>query len=183
MTDVRASLRTEFCALLLALAAFGLPGCHRVDPPADPALASATRFVEGFYAWYVPAAQNGWGLQVATLDSARLFAPALLAALRADGEAQAANPDEVVGLDGDPFLDAQDFCEEYHAGAAHRKGGAILVDVHGTCTHHADGQADVIAEVGGRDGALAFVNFRYPGRGSDLIKDLDLLRRERETKR
>ena len=168
---------------LLACIGLALLGCRGARPRPDPALSSATRFVEAFYAWYVPVALKGRGLQVATGDSAALFAPALVSALRADGEAQAKNPDEIVGLDGDPFLDAQDFCEAYHAGVARREGASLLVDVHGTCTRHTDGQPDVVAELSGRDSAWTFVNFRYPGRASDLLKDLDELRREREAKR
>lgn len=148
----------------------------------DPSLASATRFVETFYAWYVPAAQAGTGLATALGDSAHLFAPALAAALRADAAAQARAADEIVGLDGDPFLDAQDFCEVYHTGNARAEGAVVLVEVYGSCTRGEGGRPDVVAEVGPRDASWKFVNFRYPARHSDLRRDLEQLRRSREGK-
>jgi hypothetical protein len=113
-------------------------------------------------------------------DSAALFAPALVSAIKADGEAQAKNPDEVVGLDGDPFLDAQDFCPPYKVGAAHREGSAVLVEIRGSCAGRTDSMPDVLAELHGSPGAWVFTNFRYPTRNSDLMKDLDELRRQRE---
>src|SRR5215472_17015290 len=85
-------------------------------PKTDPALASAATFVKGFYAWYVPKAEKGTGLEVATEDSAKLFDPVLLHALSEDSAAQAKDSTEVVGLDGDPFLNAQDFCQQYEVG-------------------------------------------------------------------
>jgi len=161
--------------LLLGLA------CNRSGPTPDAELASAAQFVRTFYAWYVPAAQAGTGLQSAMRDSTALFTPSLVRALEADGEAQAKNPDEVVGLDGDPFLDAQDFCPPYQVGSARRDAGAVLVELRGNCPGRTDSMPDVLAEVHGSAGAWVFTNFRYPTRDSDLMKDLDELRRARET--
>jgi len=170
--------RTSNAAGLLLL--LGL-ACNPAGSAPDPDLASASQFVRAFYQWYVPAAQAGTGLQRAMQDSSALFAPALVRAVQADGEAQAKNSDEVVGLDGDPFLDAQDFCPAYEVGSARRDAGAVLVEVRGNCAGRTDSLPDVLAELHGGPGAWVFTNFRYPGRGSDLMKDLEELRRQRET--
>jgi len=168
--------KSRAAGLFLSLAL----GCNRAGTAPDPDLASAAQFVRAFYQWYVPAAQAGTGLQRAMQDSSALFAPVLVRAIEADGEAQAKNPDEVVGLDGDPFLDAQDFCPPYEVGSARRDAGAVLVELRGNCAGRTDSVPDVLAELHGSPGAWVFTNFRYPGRNSDLMKDLEELRRQRE---
>lgn len=119
-------------------------------------------------------------MQVALRDSSALFAPALVRALQADAEAQTRTPEEIVGLDGDPFLDAQDFCDAYTVGGARRQGEAVVVAVRGNCPGRADTLPDVVAEIRPYLAGWVFVNFRYPRRASDLRRDLDDLRRARE---
>jgi hypothetical protein len=131
----------------------------------------------------LPAAGTGAGLKQAIGDSAVLFAPDLVRALEADGEAQAKNPNEVVGLDGDPFLDAQDFCERYDVGTARRNGSDILVDVYARCSGDTTSAPRIAARVRRNGQSWTFVNFHYPQRGSNLIKDLEALRRERDSAR
>ena len=157
--------------------------CRRGETPGDPALVSATQFVRTFYGWYVPSAQHGTGMEVAVRDSAALFAPELVRALQADAEAQAADSEEVVGLDGDPFLDAQDFCDTYTAGTARRAGLDVLVDIRGNCSARGESRPDVVAELSQTQSGWVFRNFRYPRRDSDLMKDLEDLRRARDSAR
>ena len=153
------------------------------SPPADTELTEAQAFVRAFYVWYLPAAGTGEGLKRAVTDSAALFAPDLVRALEADGEAQAKNPNEVVGLDGDPFLDAQDFCERYEVGTARRDGLDILVDVYARCSGDTTSAPRIAARVRRNGQGWTFLNFQYPQRGSDLLKDLDELRRQRDSTR
>lgn len=139
--------------------------------------------MRAFYGWYLPAAGTGAGMQRAVVDSAALFTPELVRALQADGEAQAKNQDEVVGLDGDPFLDAQDFCERYDVGAVRRDGGDVLVDVHARCAGQDDATPRIAVRLQRAAGGWVFTNFHYPQRGSDLLRDLDELRRQRDSAR
>jgi hypothetical protein len=159
--------------------------CHPAARASDPELASATRFVHSFYQWYVAGAIKGSGWQDALRDSTTLFAPALVCALRADADAQTrAKPlDGIVGLDWDPFLAAQDNCDtadEYEVGGARRQGQQVLVNVRGECWQRKDTLPDVVAEVGHSGSTWVFVNFLHGADTSDLLKDLENLRRERE---
>lgn len=147
---------------------------------ADPALASATDFTKSFYGWYVPKADKGMGEQLAIGDSAHLFDSALVAALWADAEAQAKDSDEVVGLDGDPFLNAQDFCQSYEVGGARHDSSHVLVDVYGVCDGKKHAAPDVLAELAPRGASWIFVDFRYPAAHSSLSRTLVALRDSRE---
>jgi hypothetical protein len=174
-------MRTDLSLVLAAL----LLACNRPAPApdTDPELTQAATFVRAFYAWYLPAAGTGAGLQRAIVDSVALFAPDLVRAIEADGEAQAKNQDEVVGLDGDPFLDAQDFCERYDVGAVRRDGNDVLVDVHARCAGQDDSIPRITARLQRTERGWIFTNFHYPQRTSDLLKDLDELRRQRDSAR
>ncbi len=169
-------LMTSILALLNLL----LLVCCRADPPSDSELASAFGFVAGFYDWYVPGAKQGTGWQLVIQDSAHLFATGLIDDLRADAEAQASSPDAIVGLDGDPFLDAQDFCEEYEVGGARHQGNSVVVEVRGDCSGEPHGAPDVVAELSRSGSGWVFVNFLYPQYNSDLVEILRRLRRLRE---
>jgi len=164
----------------LALLGLLLLACGRGDPPQHPDLTSAVGFVAGFYDWYVPSARQGTGWPLVIQDSAHLFAPALVDDLRLDADAQARSPDAIVGLDGDPFLDAQDFCELYTVGAARHEGSSVVVDVHGDCSAEPDGAPDVAAVLHRSGSGWVFENFRYPKYDSDLVRVLRELRRLRE---
>ena len=149
-----------------------------VPASSDSLLASATRFVEAFYGWYLAQLDTAWW--VAVEDRSAVFAPELLSALRIDMEAQANNPEYIVGIDADPFLASQDPCATYHVGPARREGAAILVDVRGDCYGDHDTRPDVVAELAGSPSSWVFVNFRYPQLDLDLMKWLSALRRARD---
>jgi len=103
------------------------------------------------------------------------FAPELVAALRADSIAQAKSDDDEDGLDGDPFLNAQDPCRRYVAKTVRHRGDVYLVDVLGSggCARHA--VPDVVVEVVAQGDRLVFANFRYPDDDSDLRTELENL--------
>jgi hypothetical protein len=136
--------------------------------------ASATRFVRRFYEWYVPLARGDHGDPVSTALSrhAAWFTPAIRTALRADSAAQAQSPDEVVGLDGDPFLNAQDFCERYEVGAATPATRGYQVAVFGVCSGKRNARPDVIVELARVGRAWVFTNFDYPNERRALSTDL-----------
>jgi len=182
------------CALALA-AALAL-GCHKEAPPpasasastavrdttlglpaADGAAQSAAAFVQAFYQWY---GKLGDLYQQAVHDSPAFFAPALLAGLHADSAAKQQHPDEVVGLDWDPFLETQDPCDPYQVMGTTRRGDTVLVAVGGMCSGREPRAApDVIAEVmarseGGGTGWI-FVDFRHTDDAGSLMQDLKAL--------
>ncbi len=170
-------------AALVALAP--LVSTAQADPAAMPAtLASGQKFVQAFYDWYYPKAeadQDGPSCALALKDKPQDFAPALAAALKADMDAQAKVSDDIVGLDFDPFLNAQDFVGPYVTGAAHwqEKEKALLVDVYGTDAGKRPAKPTVVAEIAFAQGHWMFVNFEYPGDG-DLLSILATLKAERE---
>ena len=142
------------------------------------------RVVRDFYAWYLPAAPgaNARGLDLVLKTRASLFTDNLFRALKQDFDASAKNPDEVVGLDFDPFLAAQDPCERYEVGAATRKGKGYSIEIHGVCAGKKRGKPDVIAELVPKGDSWVFANFRYPVERSDLLKVLKSLREQRKKK-
>jgi len=136
--------------------------------------------VQRFYDWYAPMASRveGPAWMAALARKQFTFAPELVAALRADSVAQAKSDDDEEGLDGDPFLNAQDPCRRYVAKAVHHRGASYLVDVLGSggCARHTD--PDVVVEVVPQGGKLVFVNFHYPDDESDLVTELKNLHPE-----
>jgi hypothetical protein len=140
-------------------------------------------FVQDFYNWYVPVAGNsgsGRPADLALQNRASAFDPSLARQLKEDSDAQAKVHDDIVGLDFDPFLSAQDPCDRYEVLNVQKKAESYLVDVRGVggCEKH--DAPDVIAEVASGNGVWVFVNFRYPGPDqTDLLTVLKRLRDER----
>ncbi len=152
--------------------------------PTDPVLREVGRFVQTFYDWYVTTALDdssgpAWNAALAWRPSA--FAAPLLRALRADVTAQAKTRDAVVGLDWDPFLNAQDPCARYDVGRSVAANRVYRVEVHAVCDGRRHDMPDVVADVARRNGAWRFLNFDYDDH-RDLLSDLARLRAER-TKR
>ena len=138
---------------------------------------SAVAFVRQFYKLYIP---RGIQSGLAATDSIvrerpAMFSPGLLAALKDDARARAGARGEIVGLDFDPFLAAQDPCDNYDVGKPTRVGGrsaSILVPIFALCSKQRDSAA-VIAEVVPNSGSWAFANFHYPGQPvTDLLTTL-----------
>lgn len=168
--------RPRIPALVAACAVF-LAAPLRAQPAADATADSVRRAVQAFYSWYVPRARQGgagspWMAAVRARPAA--FAPAIARALRRDSVASSRSADEVVGLDGDPFLNAQDPCTRYVVRRVVRQGARYLADVvgEGGCARHT--RPDVVVEVARVGGAWRLENFRYRDPADDL---LSLLRR------
>jgi hypothetical protein len=128
---------------------------------------TARRMVQRFYDWYLPLTEDADGDGSAWMRAVRergsLFAREIVDGLRADSAAAADDDGEIAGLDGDPFLDAQDPCDSYQVRRVRADGDAFLVEVlgEGGCETH--GGPDVIVVVERRDGRWVFADFRYPG--------------------
>ena len=152
------------------------------DTQATSPLGSLRLFVQGFYDWYVPIANKHNDVpssDIALKQKASLFSPQLLTALREDSEAQAKVSGEIVGIDWDPFLNSQDPAKHYQVGLIMKKGATYMVDVHSIQDGKKSPKADVIVEVGQKDGKWFFVNFHMP-EGGDLLSSLELLKKERQ---
>lgn len=153
------------------------------DAQSSPVRASASpeQVVAEFYAWYAPMAQRDPGPDMrAVRERPALFSPQLVRALRADSIATAQGGEEIDGLDGDPFLNAQDPCERYQPIRTRRAGQVYLVEVLGSggCAVHQT--PDVIVQVTFRDGSPVFTNFLYSRkRGDDLLSLLKRLAEQR----
>src|SRR5215213_7210862 len=87
------------------------------------------------------------------------------ASIRPPGRAK----DEIDGLDGDPFLNAEDPCDAYSVQSVSTAGRALRVSVlgHGGCTVHE--RPDVVVEIGRRAGRWTILQFRDPSRHSDGV--------------
>lgn len=167
---------------MLSLLTFGMA----IHLAAQSSRAKATAvtpqtYVQSFYDWYVPWAEHAdwqevW-LQLKSKKQWR-FSPELTRALDEDYLAQSKNPDTIVGLDGDPFLNSQDPFFRYVAGAVRKNGDHILVDVHSIRDGKRWPKPDVICELDQFNGRFRFVNFLWP-EGGNLMNTLRLLREGR----
>jgi hypothetical protein len=154
---------------------------------------SCRQFVQDFYDWYSDQlkrdSNRDWDSPGANLytDDVRRFKPEVLSPklrrmLKEDEEASAKNPNEIVGLDADPFTAAQEWQGKYQAGNATWKDGHCRVAV----WHHKVGEGIEAfePELIPANGSWIFVNIRYiddnGASSDDLIQTLATLKQERE---
>ena len=179
--------RTCLAVLLLAVS------CRRAEKPpqavalpvdtslgvaaSDSEAVAAARFTQAFYDWYAAHNQN---LDTAIAKKPTVFAPQLLEELRADLAASAKSPDEVVGLDWDPFTNTQDPCNPYSVGRVTRRADTLLIAVSGSCDI---AQPAVLAELRRSGSDWQFVDLRHVGEAGSLLGDLAKLREERKETR
>lgn len=187
MTSLRL---TPFLALAGLLALACKPSGDARDSTRRPIATAATaeraqtaskamRFVERFYAEYLPIAQgDGSALDTVLAKHPDYFAPGLLAALQNDAKARAAATGEIDGLDFDPFLNSQDPCGRYIVGdvwGLDRNEGAprISVGVDAEC----DGkrQRAVLLDLEQHAGAWSIANVQYTAPQRDLLSLLQTL--------
>lgn len=145
--------------------------------PCDSGAASARAFASTFYDWYfsnVAAKSLPWS--TALEQAPQSFKPTLLKSLADDAAAQAA-ADEIVGVDFDPFLNAQDPADSYSIGSATEQNGQCIIQVLGKIGSHAP-TVNLTAVVTGTPGHWQFENFRY-GSAGDLVTILNRLKAER----
>lgn len=145
--------------------------------------ADAKAFVQKFYDTYLPKAQaetSGPAWQYVVDHMSADFDADLVAGLKEDLAAQAKAPaDDIVGLDFDPFLDAQDLPERYEVKSVSRKDAKYLADVYCVMSGKRSEKPCVIPELVQDNGKWRFVNFDYP-EGGDLRAVLVALKAERD---
>jgi hypothetical protein len=178
--------KKDMCRSLLFLlaAASSIPAQSKSaqSPAQSPqdAERSCRTFVQGFYSWYVPK----HGLEDVLKYRRSAISPELYSALKEDLAASAKNKDEVVGLDFDPFLNAQDTAERYVIGKVTAKGATFWVDIYGIWSGKKSDKPDVVAEVACKEGKCLFVNFHYGKtelpENENLQSVLKALKKERE---
>jgi len=164
---------------VLALSVLSSSAVFAAGPSPSPTAASD--FVQRFYDWYTPLAHKSgqspsWIVALNTHGAE--FDPRLSRALRKDAEVQQRVPDDIVGLDFDPFLSGQDPEDKYAAGEPTESGGVYLVSVYGVRNGKQAAKPDVVAELKPAKGSFQLTNFRY-GADGDLLGILKLLSDQR----
>ena len=168
----RTHLHRAYPVILLALAA--LLSAHLTPPQGNADSAKIARAVVArFYTWYVPLAMHTPGADMRALrDSRWRFDPALVNALRADSAAAAQSPDEIVGLDMDPFLNTQDPCDRYSPIAVRHQSGNYFVAVRGSGGCAAHPETDVTVRLVFQGANVVFLNFVYSSKPKDDLLSL-----------
>jgi hypothetical protein len=141
----------------------------------------AKAFTQKFYDWYVPLAFKTTkepSSDVAIAKRPGLFDAPLLKALKADAEASRNSPGDIVGLDWDPFLYAQDPDHKYVAGDVAEEGGLYHVSVYGVQKGKREKDPSVVAELKPAKDGFVFTNFLY-GTDGDLLGMLKQLADDR----
>jgi hypothetical protein len=155
------------------LAAFALCIANALSAqlPMSSARDSVNRAVQGFYDWYLPRfAKPGKQdvMMLAATHGPLPFDKTLVHWLRVDSTARARATGEIDGLDGDPYLNAQDPCDTYSVKAIRARGADFLVDVlgHGGCGAHQKPDVTVILRrEGGRWTIFEFLDPSRNGEG------------------
>ncbi|SRR6266481_952664 len=140
--------------------------------------ASCRAVVESFYNWYITkifAGNEGWITPVLE-NHTFTFSTELREAITHYRDLHNGDGD-LVGLDFDPFLHAQDNADHYIFGPANQKGNRCLVDVYGIWADKKAKKPDVIPELIWHDGQWVFADFRYDITGKSLLAVLRTFQR------
>ena len=167
----------SFAMLLAGCLVWYSLGIAQVTDPKD----SVGKFVKDFYDWYGIVSHKNSKLaphQRAIKEKSQIFSAKLIAALKDDYEASSMHPEEIVGLDWDPFLCSQDVDDRYEPVGVKKQGKNYLVEVYGVSRGKRNPKPSVIAEVEQRGDHWIFVNFHSP-HGDDLLNDLKELKQSR----
>lgn len=143
---------------------------------------AARKAAQAFYDWYAPMAMKN-AKEPAFVRSLRerkaALTEELAQALAADAAAQKAVPDDIVGLDWDPFLNAQDSYAKYVAGEVKAEGKGFLVAMHSVQGGKKGAEVLFLVEMVLKDGKFVIGNVRSP-KGGDLVSSLKQLAEERK---
>lgn len=183
---MRSTALSLLCAIALTAHAAG-PAPAKADVQAQQNTSqSAQAFVQGFYDWYSEQMQkhdDRWSYDSALRNERWPFSEKFVGAFTAYLNAPSNSPDEVGGLDFDPFLNAQDLCFPYKAGKVTKAGNRYQVEVlDSNCNDPHPESPILIAELERRNGAWVFTNFIYPEAKTDLLTLLKGFKEEREKK-
>jgi len=149
------------------------------SPAAAPPAEAPDHFVQRFYDLYTPMSASGWARAIRSQALWDFLDPGLARMLKADADAQAGSPNDIVGLDFDPFLSAQDPWHKYEAGKASKAGTGYTVRVHGVAKGKRRPAPSLVVDVAPRDGHWVIRDFHYPD-GDDLVADLRQNQKDRD---
>ena len=181
-------LSRTFIALILF--SFGVGALQAQTPTTPSQPQDCGPFVQQFYNWYV-AKENALmkrnslesALEVTLREKRSSFSPELVKGLKEDLAASKKSREEVVGLDFDPFLNAQDIAERYLVGKITPKGDHYWVEVFGFLGGQKNSNPDVVPELAFENGQWIFTNFHYGKTGSpvneNLVSVLQILKKDR----
>ncbi|CAN5465259.1 hypothetical protein BH11CYA1_BH11CYA1_01100 [soil metagenome] len=147
---------------------------------------SCKTFVQSFYTWYIPQLTKNVPIpsnERILKERAFLFSPTLLAMLKEDLVESAKVPDEIVGLDFDPYINGQETPKRYLADKVTAKGKNYLVEVFDISEGKRSKAPAVTPELAFSNGKWIFTNFHYgksniPG-NENLISILKIQKAER----
>jgi hypothetical protein len=148
-------------------------------PQAAPPAEAPDRFVQRFYDLYTPMSASGWARAIRSQALWDFLDPGLARMLKADADAQANSPNDIVGLDFDPFLSSQDPWHKYEAGKTTKAGTGYTVRVHGVVKGKRRPAPSLVVDVAPRDGHWVIRDFHYPD-GDDLVTDLRQAQKDRD---
>ncbi len=163
--------------ILAGLCVWSSLGIAHVPDPQE----SVRKFAQEFYDWYGIVSHKNSTLapdQRAIKEKPHMFSAKLIASLKEDYEASSKHPEEIVGLDWDPFLCSQELDDRYEGGDIKKQGKNYLVTVYGVSGGKRNPEPNVIAEVAKRGNHWIFVNFHSP-HGGDMLNDLKELKQSR----
>ena len=161
-------LSRTFIALILF--SFGVGALQAQTPTTPSQPQDCGPFVQQFYNWYVAKLnalikRNSLGLEsaleVTFREKRSSFSPELVKDLKEDLAASKKSHGEIVGLDFDPFLNAQDIAERYLVGKITPKGDHYWVEVFGVFGGQKNSNPDVVPELAFENGQWIFTNFHY----------------------
>lgn len=145
------------------------------------------QFVQSFYDWYVKIARqenSGSPDEIAVKQKSANFSAELKRRLKEDSDASAKSTDGIVGLDFDPFLNAQDIGEKYTVGKVTKKGARYFAEVNVTWNGKRKSKPDVTPELSNKGGTWVFENFHYEKtnipENENLLSILAVLKKDRE---
>ena len=169
------------CTMLLALLCGGSICAQQKSP--SRAAESCRKFVQKFYSWYAARSMKAGGEDLILAKKRASFSLELVRRLDEDRLAAKRSPGEIVGLDFDPVLNAQDVAQRYITGKVTTKGDRFKVEVFGVWGGKEGESPDVVAELMRNGQRWKFVNFYYPSRDKtpkdDLLHVLASLRSDR----
>lgn len=179
-------IRSAFVIVLSSVLAAVLAFSSAAQSADD--VTKSSKFVQDFYNYYLKLCEKEGKkegpLDIAIREKPGSMSAELVKALNEDLAAAAKNPGEIVGLDFDPVLNAQDMASKYVVGKATLNKGTVMVEVYGFWNGKKSKIPDVVPEVITNNGKCSFVNFHYKNEkgvlDNDLLSVLKALRAQRK---
>jgi hypothetical protein len=125
---------------------------------------SCKDFVQNFYDWYVPYANNESNFlssDVAIKEKGEFFNPLLLNLLKKESQRHSREKGVISGLDFDPFLATQDPYLKYHVSSAEIKNDICFAKIEGISSNNVPQNINLFVELKIAEGHWRFVNFHY----------------------